>query len=95
MGFATRVQLIHRQASQQWYINFPSAVAQAMEFSKGELVEWIIEDKGQLVLRRLQPPASALKKTVPASPTNSTNCGPNAPVVSRKPASPTAPKPSR
>ena len=62
MGFPTKVQLIKRQASEQWYINFPSAVAQAMEFTKGEMVEWIIEDKEQLVLRRLEPPPSALKK---------------------------------
>jgi len=48
MGFPTKV---------------PSAVAQAMEFTRGETVEWIIEDKAQLVLRRLKPPASALKKT--------------------------------
>lgn len=62
MGFPTKVQLIRRRASEQWYINFPSAIAQAMEFEKGETVEWIIEDKGQLVLRRLAPPASAMKK---------------------------------
>jgi len=62
MGFPTKVQLIQRRASQQWYINFPSAVAQAMEFERGETVEWIIEDKAQLVLRRLAPPAAALKK---------------------------------
>ena len=36
MGFPTKVQLIKRRASEQWYINFPSAVAQAMEFSRGE-----------------------------------------------------------
>lgn len=64
MGFPTKVQLIKRAASEQWYINFPSAVAQAMEFSRGEIVEWIIEDKGQLVLRRRDIPPSALKKTV-------------------------------
>ena len=52
MGFPTKVQLIKRQKSEQWYINFPSAVAQAMEFVRGEVVEWIVEDKGQLVLRR-------------------------------------------
>lgn len=62
MGFPTKVQLIKRQKSEQWYINFPSSIAQAMEFERGEIVEWIIEDKSQLVLRRTQPPASALKK---------------------------------
>ena len=64
MGYPTRVQLIKRKKSEQWYINFPSAVAQAMEFERGETVEWIIEDKGQLVLRRRQVPPSALKKTL-------------------------------
>jgi hypothetical protein len=65
MGYPTRVQLIKREKSEQWYINFPSAVAQAMEFSRGETVEWIIEDKSQLVLRRRNTPPSALKKTLP------------------------------
>lgn len=58
MGFPTKVQLIQRKASEQWYINFPSAVAQAMEFQKGETVEWIIEDKSNLVLHRRQAPLS-------------------------------------
>ena len=52
MGFPTKVQLIQRKDSQQWYINFPSAVAQAMEFTRGEVVEWIVEDKNRLLLRR-------------------------------------------
>ena len=64
MGFPTKVQRIKRKKSEQWYINFPSAVAQAMEFVRGEIVEWIIEDKGQLVLRRREVPPSALKKTL-------------------------------
>jgi hypothetical protein len=62
MGFPTKVQLIKRRQSEQWYINFPSAVAQAMEFERGETVEWIIEDKSQLVLQRQKVPPSALKK---------------------------------
>lgn len=65
MGFPTKVQLIKRKQSEQWYINFPSAVAQAMEFERGETVEWIIEDKSQLVLRRQKVPPSALKKKRP------------------------------
>ena len=63
MGYPTRVQLIQRNDSQQWYINFPSAVAQAMEFTRGEVVEWIVEDKNRLLLRRRKVPAAALKKT--------------------------------
>ena len=75
MGFPTKVQLIKRQASEQWYINFPSALAQAMEFSRGETVEWFVEDKGLLALRRASPPPAVLKKTLPASSPTSSNSG--------------------
>jgi len=53
MGHPTKVQLISRQDSQQWYINFPAAIAQAMEFTKGETVEWVIQDRENLLLHRL------------------------------------------
>jgi len=62
VGYPTKVQLIKRRQSEQWYINFPSAIAQAMEFERGEIVEWLIEDKGQLVLQRLTVPPSVRKK---------------------------------
>ena len=52
MGFKTKVQLIKRRESQQWYINFPSACAQMMNFRKGEVVEWNITPTGDLMLRR-------------------------------------------
>ena len=52
MGFPTKIQLIKRSKSEQWYINFPSALAQAMEFERGEVVEWTIEEKNTLILRR-------------------------------------------
>jgi len=92
MGFPTKVQLIRRQASEQWYINFPSAVAQALDFSRGETVEWSIEDKSLLALRRLNPPPSVLKKTLPASSPPSSSSGENAPPPSPSSASPNAPK---
>jgi len=66
MGFPTKVQLIRRQHSEQYYINFPSAVAQALELSKGEVVEWIIHDKAHLILARPQAPPNPIdpqKKT--------------------------------
>jgi hypothetical protein len=65
MGLPTKIQVIKRKASEQWYINFPSAVAQAMEFEKGETLEWFIEDKGTLVVKRKVVPPSVLKKTNP------------------------------
>jgi hypothetical protein len=65
MGFPTKVQLIQRKESEQWYINFPSALAQAMEFEKGEEVEWIVADKANLILSRQQVPPDrvSVKKT--------------------------------
>jgi bifunctional DNA-binding transcriptional regulator/antitoxin component of YhaV-PrlF toxin-antitoxin module len=62
MGFPTKIQLIKRAASEQWYINFPSAVAQAMEFEKGETVEWIIEDKKKIFLQRSESKPDSEKK---------------------------------
>jgi len=60
MGYPTRVQLIQRRDSQQWYINFPAPLAQALEFEKGEVIEWVIQDKHTLVLNRItQPQAGA------------------------------------
>jgi len=75
MGYPTKVQLIKRKNSEQWYINFPSAIAQAMEFDRGEVVEWIIEDKSQLVLNRKNPPPSAIKKKRQGSSNTSTGSG--------------------
>jgi hypothetical protein len=69
MGYPTKVQLIQRKESQQWYINFPAAIAQAMEFHKGEDVEWTIADKGHLILSRKTVPPNPVpvKKTPPSS----------------------------
>jgi hypothetical protein len=60
MGYATKVQLIRRKSSEQWYVNLPAQVAQAMEFERGEVVEWFVEDKATLALRRHDPPAPIL-----------------------------------
>jgi len=61
MGFQTKVQCIKRKNSEQWYINFPSAMAQAMEFSQSENVEWLISDKRHLILYRPEAPADPVR----------------------------------
>ena len=59
MGYPTKVQLIRRKkGADQYYINFPTAVAEAMEFEKGEVIEWIIEDKANIIAHRRQVPPS-------------------------------------
>jgi hypothetical protein len=62
MGLPTKIQLIKRAKSEQWYINFPSSIAQAMEFERGEVVEWIIEDKHKMTLKRNDSVLSSDKK---------------------------------
>jgi hypothetical protein len=54
MGYKTKVQLIERKNSKQWYINFPYQVAEVMEFEKGEDCEWTLIDKKSLKLKRVK-----------------------------------------
>ena len=62
MGYQTKVQLIKRAKSEQWYIGLPAQIAQAMEFEQSETVEWFIEDKSTLALKRHKTPEPILKK---------------------------------
>ena len=62
MGHPTKVQVIQRQNSEQWYVNFPAAVARALNLGKGEVVEWLIEDKTTLILERVQASRAATAK---------------------------------
>jgi antitoxin component of MazEF toxin-antitoxin module len=52
MGYPTTVQLIARKSSEQWYVNFPAAIARALDFKKGEVVTWTIVTRRRLILRR-------------------------------------------
>lgn len=68
MGYPTKVQLISRKmGADQYYINFPTAVAEALELQKGETIEWIIENKANIIAHRPVVPPSpvtiAEKKT--------------------------------
>ena len=62
MGYPTKVQLIRRKDSEQWYVNFPAAAARMMDFGRGEVVEWSVHDRGTLVLTRRDTPPSPLEK---------------------------------
>ena len=67
MGYNTKLQLIKREKSEQWYVNFPAAVAQALELEQGEIVEWIIDDYQHLVLMRIDSAVAKLKKKLKKS----------------------------
>jgi hypothetical protein len=75
MSFPTKVQKINRKNSEQWYINFPSAVAQMMDFSKGEVVNWTIHDRSTLILERSDAPPSSI--TVKKTPRHSSRASRN------------------
>ena len=60
MGYPTSIQLIARKNTEQWYVNFPAAIARGMDFEKGEIVEWTIDSRQKLTLRR----AKRTQKTV-------------------------------
>jgi len=70
MGYQTKVQLIKRKQSEQFYVNLPAAIAQAMEFERGEIVEWLIEDKANLLLHRISPAPARSKKKQKAPSSN-------------------------
>lgn len=55
MGYEVKIQKVERPTNRSYYVNFPVALAEAVEVDKGESFEWLIEDKNTLVLRRLKP----------------------------------------
>jgi antitoxin component of MazEF toxin-antitoxin module len=52
MGYPTKVQLISREKGNQWYVNFPNALAESLQFVKGETVEWTILSTACLQMKR-------------------------------------------
>jgi hypothetical protein len=54
MGYQSKVQVIERGGIQrQFYLICPAPLAQALEMEKGETIEWIVQDKWTLTVRRL------------------------------------------
>jgi bifunctional DNA-binding transcriptional regulator/antitoxin component of YhaV-PrlF toxin-antitoxin module len=64
MGYESSVQVIERaNHTRQYYLICPAPLAQALEMEKGEIIEWVVEDKHTLIIKRAQRRAetSALK----------------------------------
>jgi bifunctional DNA-binding transcriptional regulator/antitoxin component of YhaV-PrlF toxin-antitoxin module len=54
VGYVTKVQVIERQnKTRQFYFICPAPLAEALELKKGEQVEWVVEDRDRLTVRRL------------------------------------------
>ena len=52
MGYLVKMQKVDRPTNQSFYVNFPSALAQALDIEKGESFEWLVESKNLIVLKR-------------------------------------------
>ena len=53
MGFLSKVQVIERaNNTRQFYLICPAPLAQALELQKGEEIEWVVEDKATLIVKR-------------------------------------------
>ena len=52
MGYLVKLQKVERPTNRSFYVNLPAALADAIELDKGEELEWFIEDKNTLILRR-------------------------------------------
>jgi bifunctional DNA-binding transcriptional regulator/antitoxin component of YhaV-PrlF toxin-antitoxin module len=61
MGYLTKVQVIERaNQTRQYYLICPAPLAQALELEKGEEIDWVVEDRNHLILRRVGKTASKL-----------------------------------
>ena len=67
MGSACKIQKIVREKQNTYYVNLPTAVAEALEIEKGEVFEWHIEDRNTLVLKRSKPKKPKKFKNLPLS----------------------------
>ena len=63
MGYQSTVQVIRRGGKNcQWYLICPAPLAQALEIEKGEVIEWVVEDKYTLVVKRAPRPAETFSR---------------------------------
>jgi antitoxin component of MazEF toxin-antitoxin module len=62
MGFVSKVQVIQRgNGNQQYYLICPAPLAQALELEKSEAIEWVVEDKYRLTIKRVQAQRTSME----------------------------------
>jgi hypothetical protein len=62
MGYRVKIQKVERPSNRSFYLNFPMALAEALDVEKGETFEWSIEDRNTLIVKRVKPSKSKRKK---------------------------------
>jgi hypothetical protein len=54
MGYRVKIQKVERPTNKSFYISFPTALADACEIEKGEVFEWLVQDKNTFTLKRIK-----------------------------------------
>ena len=52
MGYKVKLQKVSRPTNNTFFITVPVVLVKTMELAKGKEMEWVLEDKNTLVLRR-------------------------------------------
>ena len=66
MGYETKVQVNKRaNDTRQFYLICPAPLAQALEMEQGETIEWVVEDRNTLILRRTPAAKGGLDPSAP------------------------------
>ena len=52
MGYKVKLQKIERPTNKTFCVTVPVVMVEAMELKKGDELEWFIEDKNTMILRR-------------------------------------------
>jgi len=62
MGYKVKIQRVERGNTKSFYVNFPAAIAESTRISKGEEMEWIVDDRDTFVLKRIKSIPSIRKQ---------------------------------
>ena len=65
MGYPVKLQKVERPTNRSYYLNLPTAVAEAIAADKGEIFEWLVEDKNTLILSRSKKQAPRMIRKNP------------------------------
>lgn len=63
-GYGVKLQKVERPTNRSYYVNFPVALAEAMDMRKGEEFSWIVEDKNTMIFKRKKARSPRTLKTM-------------------------------
>ena len=54
MGYKVKLQKISRPTNKSFFVSIPVVLVETMELEKGEMFEWVLEDKNHILLKRVK-----------------------------------------